>query len=285
MEAQALSQTLMGDDDDGLVFRDVLLEDCSAVAELYAQAFRNNPSYCSIFQKDRGSADHIDSLTWLMKKRCEIFVSKRSAEVNPVVFTLCENCEGEGDEKKNKILVGAIAYSPVEAAATIWDHLLHGIALWPFQFGFASLQRALSLGDKLDNIVAQKNLQPSAEIHMMAVKPGLQGRRIGTRLISSVLKEVDAKISNFNSWRKGGAEKKNVILLQTQLKINVTFYQRFGFKEIAEEKTPIDWPEWKRGPATADTSGDAIAIAVAEKEIYNDASTEYSSFYMVRETK
>jgi len=100
-----------------------------------------------------------------------------------------------------------------------------------------------------------------------------------------VLKEVDAKISNFNSRRKGGAEKKNVILLQTQLKINVTFYQRFGFKEIAEEKTPIDWPEWKRGPATADTSGDAIAIAVAEKEIYNDASTEYSSFYMVRETK
>ena len=100
-------------------------------------------------------------------------------------------------------------------------------AFVPFGFahGFDVLRRLSQIQDAYEAFERRASSGPYWHVHMMGVRPELQGKGIGGALLDDVL-----------ATTRGSREP---IVLTTHKEINVRFYQRAGFDVAFEELLPL----------------------------------------------
>lgn len=103
--------------------------------------------------------------------------------------------------------------------------LRHGLIPFALAHGIGAVKRMLWLKETYD-AVEQQTAQgrPHWYVHMMAVRPDLQGKGLGGRLLRHVLDDA------------ARTEPDCPTVLGTHLPINVTYYQRAGF-QVSDERT------------------------------------------------
>lgn len=201
-------------------FRLAQSSDVPAIGQLLAAAFSDNTAYRYIFQlpgEDDGNAHH-KALVWLFTRRISMFLSNQV----PVLLGFTTTDETT-DETTTPTLVATASLISTDKKPNLWTMLRHGILMWPFVFGVASLQRALSLDG------SESNKFGIAELSMVVVSPTMQGQGVGTELVTRILDEFG---------------KDTEISLNTQKETNVKFYTKFGFEERSSELVNGSYTNW-----------------------------------------
>lgn len=102
--------------------------------------------------------------------------------------------------------------------------LRHGLLPFALRHGRHAVKRLLWLKHTYDALeLHAARGAPHMHVHMMAVRPDLQGRGLGSRLLVAVLE-------------RGLQQHASQIVLTTHLPENVVFYRRAGF-EVIDERT------------------------------------------------
>ena len=109
--------------------------------------------------------------------------------------------------------------------ATVPQMVLSGMGSWPCRWGLASFLRGLYVDAALD-----KPAKDEWEFVMMAVAKEYQGRGVGSQLVRTLMTEIH--------WRAGKDAKMS---LNTQLPINVRFYERLGFTVVRKQVLVQPW--------------------------------------------
>jgi GNAT superfamily N-acetyltransferase len=191
-------------DDDRLVFEMAANTppDVAALASLYAEAFSGSPAYASVFQL-HGEGERA-AMVWLFTGRVRASLSLG----NP--FLLCRDAG-------SRQVVAAGGLIMAHARPGKLALLRHGLAAWPFAWGWRSLWRALDVEGQLSRGTAE--LAGGVEVSMLAVDSSIQGKGIGSKLLTQLL-DVE---------RKGVRGPTPGIWLMTQEAKNVRFYEKHGF--------------------------------------------------------
>lgn len=121
-------------------------------------------------------------------------------------------CEAAGEAGSWRI-VGAASLSLWDRKPNLWDMLCEGLLEWPFRWGLASLQRALTTDEKL--VKADHDEPPAGQLSMVAVCPLAQGGGIGSNLVHALLQKWDSADGR-------------ALVLSTQRSRNLPFYERQG---------------------------------------------------------
>jgi GNAT superfamily N-acetyltransferase len=96
-----------------------------------------------------------------------------------------------------------------------------GLVPFVWKHGRDALKRLLWLKDTYDALEREAARgEPHYHVHMMAVRPELQGKGLGSRLLEAVLE------------RGSAAQPELPIVLTTHLPENIVFYRRAGFEVI-----------------------------------------------------
>lgn len=103
--------------------------------------------------------------------------------------------------------------------------LLRAFALFAFAHGFDVLRRLSLIQHHYEALERRASPGPYWHVHMMGVRPELQGKGIGGALLGDVL-----------ATTRGS---RAPIVLTTHKEINVRFYQRAGFDVAFEEDVPL----------------------------------------------
>jgi ribosomal protein S18 acetylase RimI-like enzyme len=100
--------------------------------------------------------------------------------------------------------------------------LRHGLLRFLRDEGLEGMRRMLYLRDRLDAFDASTERAPHWYLHMMAVRPDLQGRGHGTALVEACLATLVDR------------DRALPCTLLTQRPENVVFYGRLGFREMGK---------------------------------------------------
>jgi GNAT superfamily N-acetyltransferase len=96
--------------------------------------------------------------------------------------------------------------------------------------GLSDARRLLTLGDTFDRLHKQDMRQAHWYLWLLAVDPPFQGKGLGGELLGPMLHEADrAALSCY---------------LETARERNVSFYLRFGFRILREERMGRDGPRF-----------------------------------------
>lgn len=175
-----------------------------AVTHVYLPAFMSNPAYNMCFT---GVADEDipRALEWLFRKRLQLLLDGGATGVGAFDAT-------------GRVRACVCGVQPGNRPG-LWSQIRAGLLTWPYRWGMASFLSVLDADNRAGSA------PPDAyEVSMMAVQPSLQGRGVGSALIRHLMAEFTA-----HARRVG---KSATVYLNTQKAINVTFYQRAGFRLI-----------------------------------------------------
>ena len=199
-------------------------EDISGLCALYVAAFTDNAAYRYVFPEGD------DALLWLFEARVRMLLA-------------CGSMYLVAKEDGGGAVVGGVACVPAASKPGVLTMLRHGLGLWPFLWGFGSLARALEIDAEMGYRLAD-GPKWDASVALMAVRPGMQGRGIGSQLMTALLRQCDEA-----AWTTVG--------LDTQEEKNLVFYGRVGFQTTRQSpmKGFITWTMVKR-PATGDAAID-----------------------------
>ena len=217
------------------VLRELREEDVPALAALYAAALDYNAAFDAVFELKRDDpAAHTRALTWLFERRVALLL-----RAGAHYLVASDAASGE--------LLGGAAILLRARKWGLWDMVQVGLLEWPFRFGLPSLLRALTRDGRAPDD------PPGAApfegiVSTVAVAPSAQGRGVGSALMRALLEAWDAK---------GGGP----LAPDTQRKINVTFYERLGFRVTLERSNVgahgVPYDDWamrreaQRAPQTA----------------------------------
>lgn len=96
--------------------------------------------------------------------------------------------------------------------------------------GLPDARRLLTLGDTFDRLHKRDVTQPHWYLWLLAVDPPFQGKGIGGELLRSPLQEADRS--------------RQACYLETARERNVSFYLRFGFRILRDERMGRDGPRF-----------------------------------------
>jgi ribosomal protein S18 acetylase RimI-like enzyme len=179
----------------------------SEVARLLATALYDDPAYGFLFPKQaarsRGLADFFHGhLGTHVRHRCT-FV--RSARDGSLIATVTLRPPG------------GISVPPLVLAL--------GLLRLAVGHGFESVRRLLSLKHVYENLERRvADGEAYWHVHMMAVRPDLQGQGIGGNLLREVL---------------AAESRRSPVVLTTHKEINVYFYRRVGFEVVLRETVSL----------------------------------------------
>ena len=191
-------------------------------AALAADAFIRSPGYCYIFE-GLSVAQRRRALKWLFVKN---FTVRHGSGVARCAFA-----------EDGEMACFFMIQTPESGDVGAWTMLRHGILEIIPRFGFTALLRLLEvkryheevarefIADQQQQQQQQQQGTEEAEqwcsLERMVVHPRWQGRGVGSTCLGAALEEVTAK-----GWG---------VLLSTQERRNVTFYERLGFSVALRE--------------------------------------------------
>jgi GNAT superfamily N-acetyltransferase len=185
----------------------VQTEHISALAPLLARAFDVDPAYQYLFPEP---SQRIAGLT--------DFFARNLATHLPAACT-------------HALLVAADAVATVTLRPPGGVHistltmLRRGLLPFVFAHGHAAVKRLFWLKGTYDALEREASqAQPHWYVHMMAVRPDLQGQGHGSRLLAQVLEQTSDRDPQLPT------------VLTTHLPENLVFYRGAGFETIGERK-------------------------------------------------
>lgn len=152
--------------------------DIEAVASLYADAFADNPAYCAIFLIDDPRARR-RALAWFFERRLRATL----AAGNPFLIGHYP-AGGDGVAAAGGLVLPGTRPGLL---AMLW----HGLALWPWLWGWQSMWRLLDLDRQASSGVVDEHGN-EAELVMVAVAPNLRGQGVGSALLARLLERARA---------------------------------------------------------------------------------------------
>jgi GNAT superfamily N-acetyltransferase len=204
----------------------VLLEhhQVNEAASLAAAAFISSPSYSYIYE-GLTPAKKLEALTYLFEVNIRIRV-----ETCGGAWCAFEEDQEASSSKPSQMLCFFMLQSPGTEDIGSWTMIKNGILLFPFRFGYRAFQRLLEVKDYHEKIEAQAVVTHGsggatkgfAQLERMVVHPKAQGCGIGGRSLKAALNKA--------------SEAGDSVLLETQLEINVSFYEKLGFEVIGKDE-------------------------------------------------
>jgi ribosomal protein S18 acetylase RimI-like enzyme len=181
----------------------VLSSGIDQIAEVFLSSMQSDPMYVQMFQRVEDKDKYLLSF-WKA-------LTHYSA-INGNVYTTSD------------FNAGACWLLPNKCEFTIWSLMLSRFKMPISVFGFPreARNRAMHIFSELDKL--QKITIKEAHYYLMAlgVSPQLQGKGIGSKLITPVLKQADQE--GYKCY------------LETETELNVEFYEKNGF-HIAKKHT------------------------------------------------
>jgi predicted N-acetyltransferase YhbS len=192
-----------------LIVNKIQKSEIREVARLLTDAFKTNPAYSIIFQREN---QQDDGLLWLFKTN--LFILNRNQALTRVI-----------KEKNTGEITGTFTIVPPQGVKI--DLLVYskiGIPGFLLKFGIKPLARMLKLDD-YNKALLNKSMKTSEYyyLHMVAVKEEYRGSGIGSFALRCAIRELVASKPTCN--RLG---------LTTQLPENTVFYSRLGFDKSDE---------------------------------------------------
>jgi GNAT superfamily N-acetyltransferase len=128
-------------------------------------------------------------------------------------------------DASDQVLATVTLRPPRGVAISTLTMLRKGLVPFALEHGRAAVKRLFWLKSAYDALEAEASRrQPHWHVHMMAVRPDLQGQGLGSSLLRHVL----------DAAARSDAAAPTV--LTTHLQANVTYYRRAGF-EVSDERT------------------------------------------------
>lgn len=213
-----------------MTLRPATLSDVPAIAAVYARAFDRNLAYHSIFLLE--GDEKTRALEWLFARRLHIHLATGCP------WIVAEVSNSNGEQGAASRVVGSVGVIPKHRRPSMTLMLWHGLASWPFVWGYASLRRALELDGKLS---AGAYGHGQWEVSMMAVAPEAQALGVGAALLRRLLAEFDAASARGTgafAITDGGPPVE--LVLSTQVDSNAAWYGRHGFTTVRKDR--VTWP-------------------------------------------
>jgi GNAT superfamily N-acetyltransferase len=195
--------------------------DIEEAAAVMARAFCNSPSYNYILSRF-DEPGRIDVLTFIFGRNLHLLLDRCPYACK------CARLRSSENNMVTRI-VATFVWTPKEfEKIDIWTMIRYGGALQlPFRLGWTGFRNLLEVIDDFDAAFAQvmeslPNQPPSntwVTLERMTVLPEFQGKGIGSKILLATMEETG-----------------NVGLLRlaTQEERNVRFYERLGFRVVAE---------------------------------------------------
>jgi ribosomal protein S18 acetylase RimI-like enzyme len=174
------------------------------IATMLSEIFLDNAAYEKIFdQKDK-----MKGLKWMFERALKLNIKYGNVYVID-------------DLKTNSLPIGTFSLSPPNSKSpSLFDYVILGMPLMPFKFGIDSFKRMMFLMNENKNKITEQI--PGAEywyLGMVAIDPKFRRKGISSTLLTEIF---------------SGIPKPKNIALTTQLIENVSFYEKIGFKVLAE---------------------------------------------------
>lgn len=195
-------------------------------ANLAALAFLDSPFYQWIFSQSNVE-EVASSLRWLFEGNFASYVEKGAGV-----------CAFNGGEMVSffALLEGK------DSTLSLWDMMKLGFYTMPFAVGFGPTVRMLRVKgwveERLEKIMQDHGIRKDTwTLQRMVVKPGWQGKGLGTRCLAHMI--------------EGTAARSHGVILTTQEEANVRFYERLGFEVVDDEVFERggqlhSWTMWRR---------------------------------------
>ncbi|MDR1382323.1 MAG: GNAT family N-acetyltransferase [Planctomycetaceae bacterium] len=179
------------------------------VAGVLAGAFKTNPAYSIIFQKEN---QREDGLLWLFQTN--LFILNRKQALTNVI-----------KEKTTGEIIGTLTVVPPQGVKrSLFVYSKIGIPRFISKFGIKPLIRMLKLDD-YNKALLNESMKTSEYyyLHMVVVKEAYRGLGIGSFAVRYAVRELMASGPTCH-----------LLGLTTQLPENTVFYSRLGFDKSDE---------------------------------------------------
>ena len=194
-------------------------ERLSEAAALTSRAFQDTPVYREMVPDP---AKRQDFLLWLFERN---FWLRLGSDSTRCIF---DNRAGEAGGGERELVMFFMLVKPTTPRLTMWDMVRAGLLRGFLLHGITSMKRMIDIKawlEEKERQVLGERIGSVARLERVTVLPSRQGQGIGTRALQAALNELDdLKLPTF---------------LCTQEERNVTFYERLGFRVIADEICPI----------------------------------------------
>jgi GNAT superfamily N-acetyltransferase len=196
-------------DTNNLIINKIQKSEIREVANILTDAFKTNPAYSIIFQKEN---QREDGLLWLFKTNL-LILNRKQALTNVI------------KEKTTGEIIGTFTVVPpqgIERNLSVYSKI--GIPHFISKFGIKPLVRMLSL-DAYNKKLLNESMKISEYhyLHMVVVKEAYRGLGIGSFALRRAVREL---MTSATTCRLLG--------LTTQLPENTVFYSRLGFDKLDE---------------------------------------------------
>jgi GNAT superfamily N-acetyltransferase len=181
-------------------------EERSEASEVLGKAFTTQPSSFAIYRDDPDIESHLKKVFGAMLKHLsgQVYVAKQGDTIVGVMrMVQWPNCQ-----------------------ISFWRRLRMMPALMRSGGGFGASRRAM----KFRGTWAKKDpKEPHWHLDPLGVTPKLQGKGVGSQMMEFYCKQID--LTGLAAYH------------ETDRPENVTFYQKFGFEVIGEERI-LDFDNW-----------------------------------------
>ena len=220
--------------------------DLADLADSLGAAFCSSPAYWYVLKDTVSASERQSALAWLLQRNVWLHLAEDccfALRKRDLPTALLPRCPELADDKVvcYFMLINRGQRKPLR----LWELVTNGLLLLPFYYGWAAARRLLYILDQGDSKKAE--VWPDTEatateatateakplttyyLHNMIVHPSMQGCKVGSTCLEQALHGIRDRHSPAHPAR---------VTLTTQEARNVTFYQRLGFRVVAETDCP-----------------------------------------------
>jgi GNAT superfamily N-acetyltransferase len=210
-------------------------DDLADLADSLGASFCSSPAYQYVFKDTAQESKRQAALAWLLQRNVWLHLAENSCfalRKRDLPTSLSPRCSELATDKVvcYFMLVNRTHRKPL----SLWEMVSNGFLKIPFYYGVAATRRLLHVmahGDRTSAEVWPDTTNPDASalttyyLHNMIVHPSMQGCKVGSTCLQQALHCIRDRHGTAHPAR---------VTLTTQEARNVTFYQRLGFRVVAE---------------------------------------------------
>jgi hypothetical protein len=210
-------------------------DDLADIAHSSGAAFCFSPLYQHVFKDTPDARARRSALAWVLQRSIWLHLAEntcfalRKRDLPPSLLLRCPELATD-EVVCYFMLVNRTHRKPI----TLWEMVSNGLLKTPFYYGIATTRRLLHTIQHNDQTSAKAWPEPASTqasalttytLLNMIVHPSMQGCKVGSTCLQQALHSTRDRHDTAHPAR---------VTLTTQEARNVTFYQRLGFRVVAE---------------------------------------------------